>query len=101
MNLDSSEYSLVRPYLDEYVYYVKTGTTNFSLGSHIIGTWSSGSGRTFEETGDRYNLDMMSKDVSEVDFNTPGSYIATVTVTYEENDEIKSGSAYITIVVED
>ena len=102
---DYDSYSLSSPSLTDYVIYINAGEKP-NLLSYLDGVWRAGNTRKFSEAGFDPDKDI-SIDDSQVDYNTPGTYIVTYRLSHETinstggPDRIEFGKAELIIVVED
>ena len=94
-----ADYSQPAPALSDYIIYATVGDVRPDLRAGINGVWSSGSVRRFESTN--YSFTDISVSDSGVDYNTPGIYPITYTLSHTLNGErVTLGTSYAYLVME-
>ncbi len=94
-----NDYSQPAPSLSDYIIYATVGGVRPDLRAGINGVWSSGAVRRFESTN--YSFTDISVSDSGVDYNTPGVYPITYSLSRTVNGERTTlGTSYAYLVVE-
>ncbi len=94
-----NDYSQPAPSLSDYIIYATVGGVRPDLRAGINGVWSSGSVRRFESTS--YSFTDISVNDSGVDYNTPGVYPITYTLSRIMNGEKTTlGTSYAYLILE-
>lgn len=83
---DRTSYSIPTPALSDYIVYSKVGE-DLDLSQYVIGYYKSGTLYEFEDMEKpEYTMDDITRDATNVDFNSPGEYIVTFQLHGEKED---------------
>ncbi len=94
------DYSQPAPSLSDYIIYATVGDVRPDLRAGINGVWSSGAVRRFESSG--FSFTDISVNDNGVDYNTPGVYPITYTLSRTINGERTTlGTSYAYLVLEE
>ena len=94
-----ADYSQPAPSLSDYIIYATVGDVRPDLRAGINGVWSSGSVRRFEATN--YSFTDITVNDAGVDYNTPGVYPITYSLSRTVNGERTTlGTSYAYLILE-
>ncbi len=94
-----ADYSQPAPSLSDYIIYATVGDVRPDLRAGINGVWSSGSVRRFEATN--YSFTDITVNDAGVDYNTPGVYPITYSLSRTVNGERTIlGTSYAYLILE-
>jgi hypothetical protein len=94
-----ADYSQPAPSLSDYIIYATVGDVRPDLRANINGVWSSGAVRRFEATN--YSFTDITVNDSGVDYNTPGVYPITYSLSRTLNGEKSTlGTSYAYLILE-